>query len=52
MLQVTNVLGAVVHTQQMTTANESILLRDLPAGIYFFRVEKDGQTKTMKVVKQ
>jgi hypothetical protein len=51
-LQVMNVLGAVVYTQQITEANQSIHLGALSSGIYFFRLERDGQVKTMKVVKQ
>ena len=51
-LQVTNVLGAVVHTQRIAGANESIYLGELSAGVYFFRLERDGQTKTVTVVKR
>jgi len=51
-LQVTNVLGAVVHTQQVTGANESVHLGELSAGVYFFRLERDGQTKMVTIVKR
>lgn|GEM_PF-532810 len=51
-LQVLDVLGTIVYTRQITVAEESIHLGNLPAGVYFFRLEKDGQAKTMKVVKQ
>jgi len=51
-LQVTNVLGAVVHTQRIAGADESINLGELSAGVYFFRLERDGQTKTVTVVKR
>ena len=52
LLKVVDVLGTIVYTRQLTGANENVHLGNLPAGIYFFRLEKDGQTKTMKVVKQ
>ena len=52
LLQVVNVLGTIVYTRQIISADENVNLSDLPIGIYFFRVEKDGQTKTMKIVKQ
>ena len=51
-LQVTNVLGAVVYTRQITGADESINLGELSAGVYFFRLERDGQTKTVTIVKR
>ena len=50
-LRVTNAAGVVVHTQNITSPDETIRLEHLPAGVYFFSVEKDGQTKTMKVIK-
>jgi len=49
-LRVMDVAGVVVHVQKITEANEIVRLKQLAAGIYFFRVEKDGQTKTVKVV--
>jgi hypothetical protein len=42
--------GALVHTQQLTAADETIHLERLPAGLYLFRLEKDGKTKTMKIM--
>jgi hypothetical protein len=51
-LQVITVNGAVVHTQKVTHPDEIISLENLPAGLYFFRLEKDGKAKTVKVVKQ
>ena len=52
MLRVFDVLGTVIHTQQLIGADESINLGELPAGVYFFRVERDGQMKTIRVVKK
>ena len=44
--------GAVVHTQKVKSAAETISLERLPAGLYFLRLEKDGKTKTLKAVKR
>ena len=51
LLKVINAAGAVVHTQMITSADETIPLEHLPAGVYFFLFEKDGKTKTVRVVK-
>ncbi|GHT23461.1 hypothetical protein FACS189430_06760 [Bacteroidia bacterium] len=51
-LQVITVNGTVVHTQKLTSPDEIISLEQLPAGLYFFRVEKDGKAKTLKAVKR
>jgi uncharacterized repeat protein (TIGR02543 family) len=50
-LQVINAGGATVHTQKITAQDETVHLEGLPAGMYFFRLEKDGKTKTMKGIK-
>ena len=50
-LQVINIAGAVVHTQIISSSNETIRLGHLPAGLYFFRVEKEGKMKMAKVIK-
>jgi hypothetical protein len=50
-LQVFTASGAIVHSQQVTGANEIIPLEHLPAGLYFFRVEKDGKQETLKATK-
>jgi uncharacterized repeat protein (TIGR02543 family) len=50
-LQVITVNGAVVHMQKVVNPDETINLEKLPAGMYFFRLEKDGKTKTIKAVK-
>ncbi|MDR1666888.1 MAG: T9SS type A sorting domain-containing protein, partial [Bacteroidales bacterium] len=42
--------GALVHTQKLTAADETIHLEHLPTGLYLFRLEKDGKTKTIKIV--
>ncbi|GHT24927.1 hypothetical protein FACS189430_10740 [Bacteroidia bacterium] len=51
-LQVITVNGTVVHTQKLTSPDETISLEKLPAGLYFFRLEKDGKVKTLKAVKR
>jgi len=50
-LQVINAAGVVVHTQTITGPDETIRLEHLPAGMYFFRLEKDGKVKTEKMIK-
>jgi hypothetical protein len=44
--------GVVVHTQKITNSVETLHLQHLSSGVYFLRLEKDGQIKTMKVVKR
>jgi hypothetical protein len=51
MLRVVNAAGVVVHTQKIVNPDETIRLEHLPAGVYFFRIEKDGKAKTVKAVK-
>jgi hypothetical protein len=51
-LRVMNILGTVVNIQKITGTNEIICLKQLSAGMYFFCIEKDGLTKTIKVVKK
>ncbi len=50
-LRVMNIVGTAVHIQKISGANEIIHLEQLPAGVYFFRLEKDGQSKTVKILK-
>jgi hypothetical protein len=50
-LRVITVSGAVVHIQRITNPDEVIRIEHLPAGMYFFRVERDGMTKTIKTIK-
>lgn len=40
-----------VYTQKITKAEETIKLGNLPAGVYFFRLEKNGKATTQKVIK-
>jgi uncharacterized repeat protein (TIGR02543 family) len=49
-LTVFTTTGSLVHTQKVTGADETIHLERLPAGLYLFRLEKDGKTKTLKIV--
>jgi len=51
-LRVINVVGKPEHTQKITGVNEWLRLGKLSAGVYFFRFEKDGQAKTVKVLKK
>ena len=51
-LRVMNVTGIVVHIQKINSADETVRLEQLSAGIYFFCVEKDGQRKMAKVIKK
>jgi hypothetical protein len=50
-LRITNAAGVVVHTQQIANADETIRLEHLPAGVYFFTIEKDGKAKPVKAIK-
>ena len=50
-LQIINASGVVVHSQKIDNDEEIIVLENLPDGLYLFRFEKDGKTKTVRVVK-
>ena len=50
-LRIITASGAVVHIQRITNPDEIIRIEHLPAGMYFFRVERDGMTKTVKAIK-
>ena len=52
LLQVIAENGAVVHTQKLADTEETLLLEHLSAGVYFFRLEKDKQIRTLKAVKE
>ena len=51
-LQVFNLEGVQVFTQQLTQTREAVRLDELPSGIYFFRLEKDGRTASFKAIKK
>jgi len=51
-LQVFNLEGVQVFTQQLTQTREAVRLDELPSGIYFFRLEKDGQTVSFTAIKK
>ena len=50
-LQIKNIAGITILTQQISGANETLDLSQLASGMYFFCFEKDGQTKIVKAVK-
>ena len=51
LLRVINVGGTVVHTQKIIATDETIKVENLPAGIYFFCIEKGGASKTVRIPK-
>jgi hypothetical protein len=51
-LRVVNTAGVVVHTQPITSPDETLRLGRLPNGIHFFRIEKNNRMITVKVVKR
>ncbi|MDR3366581.1 MAG: leucine-rich repeat protein [Prevotellaceae bacterium] len=51
-LTVITVAGAAVHTQTVGSAEETVKLEQLPSGVYFFRLEKDGKSYTVKGYKR
>lgn len=51
-LQVINGAGSTVYTRRITSSTEAVLLEKLPAGLYFFLLEKDGKAKLLQAAKQ
>ncbi|HOG06092.1 MAG TPA: T9SS type A sorting domain-containing protein, partial [Paludibacter sp.] len=51
-LQVFNLEGVQVFTRQLTQTREAVRFDELPSGIYFFRLEKDGRTASFKAIKR
>jgi len=51
-LQVLCVLGKVVHTQRIMNETESVQLGQLSNGVYFFRLERNGELQTFNVIKR
>ena len=43
--------GIIIHLQKIEKTDEIIRLNNLPAGVYFFCFEKDGNYKSLRVVK-
>ncbi|MDR1584399.1 MAG: T9SS type A sorting domain-containing protein, partial [Prevotellaceae bacterium] len=52
LLEVLNSAGMRVHLQKLTAPEETVSLKRLPAGLYFFRLEKGGKRQTVKTVKE
>jgi len=50
-LRIINTAGAIVHTQTITSSDETIHLGHLPAGMYFIRIENSEIAKAVKVIK-
>jgi len=50
-LQVISISGAVVHTQKITSSDETIWLEHLTSGMFFFRIIKSGKIETVKTIK-
>lgn len=51
-LRVMDITGVIVHTQEISGTSEIINLQHLLPGVYFCMVEKEGQAKTVKVIKK
>jgi len=51
MLRVINSIGMIVHNQLITDSDEKLRLGHLPSGLYFLRLEKDGNVQIIKVIK-
>ena len=51
LLLVFNTAGAIVHTQTITSPEETIHLGHLPAGLYIIRLENGNSLQTFKVIK-
>lgn len=51
-IRITDVAGTVVHTQEITRADESADLGKLSPGVYFVHIEKEKQTRMFKVMKR
>ena len=44
--------GKTIYRQKIIYSDEIIQLKRLPAGVYFFHIEKDGKTETVKALKE
>jgi hypothetical protein len=51
-LRIINTSGATVYSRLLTSSDEVIQLENLPSGLYFFQLEKDGKTKTLQAAKR
>jgi len=51
-LRVVNAAGAVIHVQKIESPDEMLRLEHLPAGVYIFCMEKEGNVKTISVAKE
>jgi uncharacterized repeat protein (TIGR02543 family) len=51
-LTVFTATGTAVHSRKIAAQKETVVLKERPAGLYFFRVSfNNGKTKTVKIIK-
>ncbi|MDR2622151.1 MAG: C10 family peptidase [Dysgonamonadaceae bacterium] len=51
-LRIFSLSGALIHVQEVMTSDETIHPEHLQAGVYLFRLDKDGKTNTIWGVKK
>lgn len=51
-LEIINLQGQTVVTQSMTAANTMVSVAHLPAGVYLLRLQQQGKTTSVKLVKE
>ncbi|MCW5908967.1 MAG: T9SS type A sorting domain-containing protein [Chitinophagales bacterium] len=51
-LTITNISGSIVQTEQLSSANTTMPINHLPAGLYFVTVQNQQQRIVKKLVKQ
>jgi hypothetical protein len=51
-VEVTDVLGRVILTDNVKTGNYQLNLGNNVNGVYFVKAKVDGKTKTVKIVKE
>ena len=51
-LKIVNLTGAVLRTQVLTNKNNTVDIRSLPSGMYYFLIEENNQKSNHKVLKK
>jgi len=51
-LRIMTQTGIIVHTQRITNSVETVNLQHLSAGVYILQLQKDGEIKATRIVKQ